>query len=206
MKYELRFLNIDADSIKKALNSLDKKIIKQKVLLRWDSFDYKDKFIRVRDEGNGKITLTLKMNLNSSQPISKTIFVNNYDSTIEILKNIDINSKYRVEKIREIWELNNKCIINFDMFPGLPYYIEVKSNNKRSLMTLIKDLNLTIDPRKHSEMGADTMYLELYNIKKNIQIGDLTFVNAKKFKKYIKKNNTLFEKILKEQMEAIKRL
>jgi len=206
MKYELRFLNIDADSIKKALNSLDKKIIKQKVLLRWDSFDYKDKFIRVRDEGNGKITLTLKMNLNSSQPISKTIFVNNYDSTIEILKNIDINSKYRVEKIREIWELNNKCIINFDMFPGLPYYIEVKSNNKKSLMTLIKDLNLTIDPRKHSDMGADTMYLDLYNIKKNIQIGDLTFVNAKKFKKYIKKNNTLFEKILKEQMEAIKRL
>jgi len=206
MKYELRFLNIDADTIKKTLNSLDKKIIKQKVLLRWDSFDYKDKFIRVRDEGNGKITLTLKMNLNSSQPISKTIFVNNYDSTIEILKNIDINSKYRVEKIREIWELNNKCIINFDMFPGLPYYIEVKSNNKRSLMTLIKDLNLTIDPRKHSEMGADTMYLELYNIKKNIQIGDLTFVNAKKFKKYIKKNNTLFEKILKKQMKTIKRL
>ena len=206
MKYELRFLNIDADIIKKTLNSLDKKIIKQKVLLRWDSFDYKDKFIRVRDEGNGKITLTLKTNLDSSQPISKTIFVNNYDSTIEILKNIDINSKYRVEKIREIWELNNKCIINFDMFPGLPYYIEVKSNNKKSLMTLIKDLNLTIDPRKHSDMGADTMYLDLYNIKKNIQIGDLTFVNAKKFKKYIKKNNTLFEKILKEQMETIKRL
>ena len=206
MKYELRFLNIDADIIKKTLNSLDKKIIKQKALLRWDSFDYKDKFIRVRDEGNGKITLTLKTNLNSSQPISKTIFVNNYNSTIEILKNIDINSKYRVEKIREIWELNNKCIINFDMFPGLPYYIEVKSNNKKSLMTLIKDLNLTIDPRKHSDMGADTMYLDLYNIKKNIQIGDLTFVNAKKFKKYIKKNNTLFEKILKEQLETIKRL
>jgi adenylate cyclase class IV len=206
MKYELRFLNIDADIIKKTLNSLDKKIIKQKVLLRWDSFDYKDKFIRVRDEGNGKITLTLKTNLNSLQPISKTIFVNNYNSTIEILKNIDINSKYRVEKIREIWELNNKCIINFDMFPGLPYYIEVKSNNEKSLMTLIKDLNLTIDPRKHSDMGADTMYLDLYNIKKNIQIGDLTFVNAKKFKKYIKKNNTLFEKILKEQLETIKRL
>ena len=206
MKYELRFLNIDADIIKKTLNSLDKKIIKQKVLLRWDSFDYKDKFIRVREEGNGKITLTLKMNLNSSQPTSKTIFVNNYDSTIEILKNIDINSKYRVEKIREIWELTNKCIINFDMFPGLPYYIEVKSNNKKSLMTLIKDLNLTIDPRKHSDMGADTMYLDLYNIKKNIQIGDLTFVNAKKFKKYVKKNKSLFEKILKEQMKTIKRL
>ena len=53
------------------------------------------------------------------------------------------------------------------MFPGLPYYIEVKSNNKKTLMTLIKDLNLTIDPRKHIDMGADTMYFDLYNIKKN---------------------------------------
>ena len=127
MKYELRFLNIDANLIKNTLDSLDKNIIKQKVLLRWDSLHYKDKHIRVRDEGNGNLTLTLKTNLNSSQPISKTILVNDYFLTIDILKGIDIRSKYRVEKIREIWELNNKCIINFDMFPGLPYYIEIKS-------------------------------------------------------------------------------
>ena len=207
MKYELRFLNIDANLIKNTLDSLDKNIIKQKVLLRWDSLHYKDKHIRVRDEGNGNVTLTLKTNLNSSQPISKTIFVNDYFLTIDILKGIDIRSKYRVEKIREIWELNNKCIINFDMFPGLPYYIEIKSNNKKSLMTLVKQLNLTIDPRKHSDMGADTMYFELYNIKKKRPIGDLTFTDAKNiFTKYIKKNKTLFDKVLKEQLKTIKSL
>tara|TARA_B100001964_G_C14166492_1_gene569351 strand:- start:280 stop:906 length:627 start_codon:yes stop_codon:yes gene_type:complete len=207
MKYELRFLNIDANLIKNTLDSLDKNITKQKVLLRWDSLHYKDKHIRVRDEGNGNVTLTLKTNLNSSQPISKTIFVNDYFLTIDILKGIDIRSKYRVEKIREIWELNNKCIINFDMFPGLPYYIEIKSNNKKSLMTLVKQLNLTIDSRKHSDMGADTMYFELYNIKKKRPIEDLTFTDAKNiFTKYIKKNKTLFNKILKEQLKTIKSL
>jgi adenylate cyclase class IV len=207
MKYELRFLNIDVNIIKKKLNLLYKKIIKNKVLLRWDSFDYKDKFIRVRDEGNGNITLTLKTNLNSTQPISKTIFVNDYFLTIDILKNININSKYRVEKIREIWELNNNCIINFDMFPGLPYYIEIKSNNKKNLMKLVKQLSLTLDIRKHSEMGADTMYFDLYNITKDRPIGDLTFKDAKNiFLKYIKKNKVLFEKILKEQLQTIKSL
>lgn len=208
MKYELRFLNIDVNIIKKKLNLLDKKIIKNKVLLRWDSFDYKDKFIRVRDEGNGNITLTLKTNLNSTQPMSKTIFVNDYFLTIDILKNIiNINSKYRVEKIREIWELNNTCIINFDMFPGLPYYMEIKSNNKKNLMTLVKQLNLTLDTRRHIDMGADTMYFDLYNIKKQRPIGDLTFKDANNiFFKYIKKNNTLFEKILKEQLKTIKSL
>ena len=204
MKHELRFLNIDVNVIKKNLHLLDKKIIKNKVLLRWDSFDYKDKFIRVRDEGNGNITLTLKTDLDTSQPTSKTIFVNDYFTTVDILNTIDIKSKYRVEKIRETWELNNNCVINFDMYPGLPYYMEIKSNNKKNLMTLVKKLNLTIDKRKHSEMGADTMYYDMYNIKNNRPIGDLTFKDAgKRFNKYIKKNKDLFEKILLEQINFL---
>ena len=204
MKHELRFLNIDVNVIKKNLHLLDKKIIKNKVLLRWDSFDYKDKFIRVRDEGNGNITLTLKTDLDTSQPTSKTIFVNDYFTTVDILNTIDIKSKYRVEKIREIWELNNNCVINFDMYPGLPYYMEIKSNNKKTLMALVKKINLTIDKRKHSEMGADTMYYDMYNIKNNRPIGDLTFKDAGKiFNKYIKKNKDLFEKILLEQINFL---
>ena len=100
MKYELRFLDIDANDIKKKLNILDKKITKTTRFLRWDSFDYKDKFIRVRDEGDGNTTLTLKENLDSTNLISKTINVDDYFTTIDILKSIDIHSKYRVEKIR----------------------------------------------------------------------------------------------------------
>ena len=118
MKYELRFLDIDETIIKKTLDLLDEHIVRQKVLLRWDSFNYKDKFIRLRDEGNGDITLTLKTNLTEHAPISTTIYVDNYFLTLDILTGVDIISKYRVEKIRETWELSNKCIINFDMFPG----------------------------------------------------------------------------------------
>lgn len=39
------------------------------------------------------------------------------------------------------------------MFPGLPYYIEIKSNNKKNLMGLVKQLNLKVDDRKHVVMG-----------------------------------------------------
>ena len=204
MKYELRFLDIDADDIKMKLNILDKKIIKKIRFLRWDSFDYKDKFIRVRDEGDGNITLTLKTNLDSTTPISKTINVSDYFTTINILEYIDIHSKYRVEKIREIWELSNKCVVQFDMFPGLPYYIELKTNNKKKLMTLVKNLDLSIDKRKHSEVGADRMYYDLYNIRSDRPKGDLTFIDANKiFKKYIKKNKPLFNTILKDQIKTI---
>ena len=56
-------------------------------------------------------------------------------------------------------------------------------------------------------MGADTMYLNLYSITNKRPLGDLTFKDAKTiFTKYIKKNNSLFEKILKDQLKTIKRL
>jgi len=205
MKYELRFLDINETTIKEALDLLDNNVVKHKVLLRWDSFDYNGKFIRLRDEGNGDITLTLKTNLTGQQPISKTIYVDNYFLTLDILKGIDINSKYRVEKIRETWELSNKCIINFDMFPGLPYYIEIKSNNKKTMLQLVKKLGLTIDTRKHSDMGADTLYYELYGISKDRgTLGDLTFKDARQiFIEHITKNKPLFEKLVKEQLKTI---
>ena len=91
------------------------------------------------------------------------------------------------------------------MFPGLPYYIELKSNNKQNLMTLVKKLELSIDERPHSELGADTMYYDLYNIGSDRPKGDLTFIDANKiFKKYIKKNKPLFDTILKEQIKIIR--
>ena len=47
----------------------------------------------------------------------------------------------------------------------------------------------------------------LYNIKKKRPVEDLTFTDAKNiFTKYIKKNKTLFNKIIKEQLKTIKSL
>lgn len=207
MKFEYRFIDVDVNSIKDYLETNNKKINKKSVLLRWDSFDYKDKFIRVRDEGD-KITITLKKNLKTHKPISKTILVDDYDLTIDILGELEIFSKYRVEKIREIWTLSNNCIINFDMYPGLPNYIEIKSDNKLDLIELIKQLGLKFDLRNHIEMGADSMYLELYGISpQRKDKGDLTFENAKEiFTKHIKKNKSQFNRIVEMQIEMIKYL
>ena len=87
------------------------------------------------------------------------------------------------------------------MFPGLPYYIEIKSNNKKTMLQLVKKLGLTIDTQKHSDMGADTMYYELYGISKyRGNLGDLTFKDATKiFREHIRKNKPLFEKIVRDQ-------
>ena len=207
MKYEYRFMDVDSTAIKNILYTIDSNINKKTILLRWDSFVYKDKFIRVRNEGN-QVTLTIKKNLKTPNPISKTLLVNDYKTTIDILSELDIHSKYRVEKIREIWELSNKCIINFDMYPGLINYIEIKSNNNILLLKLIKQLGLELDLRNHTDVGADSMYFDLYGINPfRKDKGDLTFKDAKKiFTKHIKKNKLIFNKIVKAQIEMIKYL
>ena len=142
MKYEFRFIDIDA---KKIMSKVKKFTLeKTQVLLKWDSMACKNKFVRVRDEGD-KISLTLKKDLNKKTPISKTKHVDDYDTTVDILQELGVIRKYRVEKIREVWKLKDGCEINFDMFPGLPYYMEIKSNNKGKALSLIKTLGLKLD-------------------------------------------------------------
>ena len=73
------------------------------------------------------------------------------------------------------------------------------------MLQLVKKLGLTIDTRKHSDMGADIIYYESYGISKDRgNLGDLTFKDATKiFMDHIKKNKPLFEKIVREQLKTI---
>jgi len=41
---------------------------------------------------------------------------------------------------------------------------------KKNLMTLIKNLDLSIDERPHSEIGVDTMYYDLYTIGSDLMV------------------------------------
>ena len=76
------------------------------------------------------------------------------------------------------------------------------------MLQLVKKMGLTIDTRNHSDMGADTLYYELYGISKDREnLGDLTFKDARQiFMEHITKNKFLFEKLISEQLETILKL
>ena len=107
--------------------------------------------------------------------------------------------------MRETWVLPGCKEIVIDSYPGLKEYIEVDCHNEKSLNAAIKKLGLT-KPSDDIDLGVNKMYYDQYGIPMDRKAdGDLTFKNGKKlFSKFIKKNKTKFNKIIKEQQTYYK--
>lgn len=162
----------------------------------------KNGYLRVRDEGY-RITMTHKNTgpLNKFQFENETI-IDSFDEGINILLNLGCIKKYYYEKIREIWTFMNSEIV-FDTMPGLPDIMEIESLTKKELNKVTKMMGLEIEPLQDKIIS----YKHLYNV-------DLTKIsNIKKFtniKKllipHVKKNKTLFERIVDKQMVLYKKI
>ena len=102
---EAKFLEIDVDSLRKKLVSLNAKLIHKERLMKRKSFDYSDYrllkiggWIRVRDEGD-KITLSYKQlndrTLHGTKEV--TIEVNEFDKACQLLSSIGLVQKSNQE-------------------------------------------------------------------------------------------------------------
>lgn len=213
--FELRFFNIDEKKIKKKIKSLGAKLKKKRFLMAWDSFDTPNKkdFARVRIEGKNDIVMTVKTDQDSIYVNSYNINVSDFNKASELLQALGCRKRYRVEKLREVWEIKKRGTncpkIVFDEFPGLPSYLELECNSEKELFRLAKQIGLEneINQKSHLDMSVDGFYESEYGINKNRPKKlDLTFDNATKiFKSIIKKNKTKFTKTLSSQKKYIKK-
>ena len=163
----------------------------------------KDSYIRIRDEGH-EITMTAKNNLKSKYVVEREVVINNMEEGHAILTMLGCKVKYKIEKIREVYQLKGCKEIVFDSYAGIPTYMEIDCHNLSSLNKMAKLLGYTIDD--HDERKLADIYLELYGIPKNVKWGEeVTIKNGKKiFGPLIKKNKKKFMEILKEQMKLVK--
>ena len=94
--------------------------------------------------------------------------------------------------------------IVFDSYPGLNEYIEIKCNSKDVYNYIMEKFDIKQDD---SNISTSDMYFNYYGIKKNRKKEEkFTFKNSKKnLPKFIKKNYSTFNKIIKEQLEFLKK-
>tara|TARA_B100000902_G_C27255045_1_gene887369 strand:- start:423 stop:740 length:318 start_codon:yes stop_codon:yes gene_type:complete len=103
--------------------------------------------------------------------------------------------------MRETWILPGCKEIVIDSYPGLKEYVEVDCHTEKDLKSAIKKLGLKV------QENIDKSVLEMYNYQYGItkdrnNSNDLTFKNGEKvLGKYIKKNKSVFKKILKDQQK-----
>jgi len=152
-------------------------------------------YLRLRKELD-KVFLTSK-NHTGKFAIEREVEVSDYNETIQILKMAGIKEKYNFMKIREKWKVKNTEIV-FDMYPGLPEYVEIESKTLEELNEICKLLNL--DPKNHKWKPLNQIFKETYDIDKPPK--DLTFINLEeRLKPLIKKNYEIFENLNDIQKE-----
>ena len=207
LEYEIRVYDINERKIKKILKENGAKLIQKKTIMPLVSYSHpkgkKDSYIRIRHEGR-EITMTAKTKLKSKYVVEREVIINSVEEGDAILKLLGCKVNYKIEKIREIYQLKGCKEIVFDSYAGLPTYIEIDCHNLSSLKNISKLLGYTIDD--HDKRKIPDLYYELYGIPKNAKWGDdVTIKKAKKiFTPLIKKNKKKFMDILKKQMKLVK--
>jgi predicted adenylyl cyclase CyaB len=207
LEYEIRVYDINERKIKKILKENGAKLIQKKIIMPLISYSHpkgkKDSYIRIRDEGH-EITMTAKTKLKSKYVVEREVVINSIEEGDAILKLLGCKINYKIEKIREVYQLKGCKEIVFDSYAGIPTYMEIDCHNLSSLKNMVKLLGYTIDD--HDKRNLSDLYYELYGIPKNANWGDeVTIKNAKKiYSPLIKKNKKKFMDILKEQMKLVK--
>ncbi|MEK7608382.1 MAG: class IV adenylate cyclase [Patescibacteria group bacterium] len=159
---EVKFLNINVSEVEKKLVDVGA-VKKGEYFQRWKAFDYPDwrldkrgAWLRLRDEGNGTVTLTLKQRLgvisddglvNDDGMEEVEVRVDSFENSAELLLKIGFIEKHYAEKKRICWE---KEAVEFDIdtYPELEPYLEIEASSWEKIDEAISWLGLNGDDRK----------------------------------------------------------
>lgn len=162
---EAQFLDVDKEEIRKKLEEVGAKLVKSEVKMRRVVFDLgRTAYARVRDEGDGKITMTYK-NVEDDQSILGTKEVNltidDFENGVLLLKACGLEPKAEQESYRETWTLGDVEIC-IDTWPWIPTFVEVEGPSEESVWDVADKLELK---REKSKFGSvDGTYQHYYGV------------------------------------------
>jgi adenylate cyclase class 2 len=160
-------------------------------------------YVRVRHEGT-KITFTIKRDLEAEFPIEHEISVKPTEKNLETLHamclSLGCTVKYRVDKIRDIWNIRDTEVV-FDTYPGVPTYVEIEAHDIGKLSRVEALLGLT----KQQRIESRDIYNHFYGIPCDRVIPPnyrLTFNESAKtqFAGKFKRNEAEFDRLLRQQI------
>jgi len=167
---EAKFLDIDKEALRKKLKEVGAKLIYPERLMKRNVFDYPDErlekegaWIRVRDEGDNKITLSYKRLVDRTLQGTKeiTLDVANFDTMTSFLLAIGLKQDAYQETKREKWELDGSEI-TIDTWPWIPTFVEIESPTEKGLMNIAKDLGFDWSQAMHG--SVETAYQKYYDV------------------------------------------
>jgi len=158
--------------------------------------------LRLRDEGH-RVTFTLKRKTEGGYEEENEVIVNNFQEMQTILEKMGQKKKYLLQKIREIYDIENSELV-FDHYPGLPGYMEIESPTEAEMFSLANKLGLLKD---EEQVEAGELYRYHYGITKDRPLLDISFENIiDVMSVYITKDKEVMEQILEGQKKLLEKV
>lgn len=167
---EAKFLNIDPEKIRTRLQEIGAVMEYAERLMKRKVFDYPDArlrkegaWVRVRDEGDSKITLSYKKLVDRSLHGTKeiTLNVSDFGTMCDFLQACGFDSKSYQETRREKWILG-ESEITIDTWPWIPTFIEIESPSEEEVRK-VSDL-LGFDWKEALHGSVETAYQDLFDV------------------------------------------
>lgn len=140
-EFEVKFHPVDKKAIIEKLKSLGANLRQAEVMTTAVIFNrtanpqVKADYIRVRHEGD-KTRLSAKIHAAADGNIADQkeldTLVNDFESTVQILKQAGLKPSSHMEKRRETWQLDD-CEVVIDDNPGLQTYIEIEGSSEEAV-------------------------------------------------------------------------
>lgn len=216
---EIQVLEVDQVAMERRLKALGAKLVMpmtrmvRAVYHTCNSQTRKvESFARVRDEGAGTTTITVKVYNDPKYPDEYEIAtLNSFDEARDLMLALNIQEKAYQETYRKKWggaKLAKLGIheVTFDMIPGLPMYMEVEAESETKLYAFLA--RLEANPNKYRTGAFGGKYMEYYGIPEAKMNNGTPVIDFASTEKYIvpSKNQALFKATLAEQRRIIKKI
>lgn len=166
---EVKFLDVDPAQIQKKLEKIGAEKDGE-YFQRWRTFDYPDwrldkqgAWIRLRDEGNGHISLSYKQRLGMSREKGSNdkgmkeveVHVSDFNKMAAILRDIGFVEKHYAEKKRIHW-MKDGTEFDLDFYPELNPYLEIEASSWEKIDEATRLLGLKKEDQKR--FSANQVY------------------------------------------------
>ncbi len=148
---EVKFLNVDHEGLRRQLELVGAALVAPLRTMRRYNYDYPDRclqrerkgWVRLRDEGDGVITLTYKqLNDRSLTGMHESLVrVDDFTATDVLLQQIGLERKSLQVTRRESWTLDG-CEIELDEWPWVKPSLEIEGPDEQAIKAAAETLDL----------------------------------------------------------------
>jgi len=170
IEYEATFPNINKTQIRSKLKKAGAKLARPEFVQKSLVFNLPNgrivegSWLRVRDEGNGKITMSFKIVAETNKIEDQTevcLEVDNLKNAADFLECLGCEQIAFQEKKRELWQIK-KVEICIDEWPFLEPFVEIEGDTETAVKKAAEKLGF--DYKKARFCSADFLYAEKYGI------------------------------------------